>query len=125
MRAEVRCKPCGLVIGELERPTLGELGAELAAVLVGCHARHPHCRHELELEIGGDVARLPGASEPLVELELVCLGDGQKFHTRAPRWLVGALTLVFHTSHEGHPLELVVDGRRWRCTGEVREPPPA
>lgn len=32
------------------------------------------------------------------------------FHAEVPTWLVGAITIAFHSAHEGHRLRLNVDG---------------
>lgn len=51
------------------------------------------------------------------ELQLRCLAKhctkGKTWSGKVPIELVGAMTIMFHTGHEGHPLEIMYDGETW------------
>jgi len=120
MKARISCAVCEgtdkAVSGEVAAPTLTELGPLLTAIVVAWHATPPHCPHQLKIEFSEEL-------RPDVDLVIRCVGaqchspQFREFKTKCPRELVGALTLLFHTSHEGHPIEIVYDGRSWRSPG--------
>ena len=48
-----------------------------------------------------------------VELKICCLTCKNKavaYETKAPDFLVSGLVIAFHSRHEGHILEVIVDG---------------
>lgn len=117
MRAIVFCEQCEgtekAVRSEVEAATLDELGPLLTAVVVSFHSTPPHCPHAMKIAF-------VDAARPDILLTLRCIdprcapNQGREMKTRCPRELIGALTLVFHTSHEGHPIEIEYEGRSWR-----------
>lgn len=106
MKATVECVDCAAVLAELS--TLEQTEAGLIESLVAAsHATRPHCSHKLRLRL----SEVTGIER---ELSIQCLTcKGPPWITTVPIELVGALTLVFHTAHEGHPLQLTYDGRSW------------
>ena len=116
MRATVSCSTCGKMEEvTVEAPTLAELGEILTSLLVACHATPPHCPHKLKVEFSGQ-------DHVVQERELLirCISTRcdesleKELRTTVPRELIGAMTLLFHTSHEGHPMEISYGGRSWR-----------
>jgi hypothetical protein len=117
MKAIISCRQCAgtdkAVRGEVEAATLIELGPLLTALVVAFHATPPHCPHPMEIEF---------VPEPPAEVDFAvrCLDPRchsptiKELRTRCHREMIGALTLMFHTSHEGHPIEIECDGRSWR-----------
>lgn len=63
---------------------------------------------------GGDSVRPP---DRRVDLRITCTRCKGKpsFRQEVPTWLVGAMALAYHAAHEGHPLELEVDGVIYRA----------
>ncbi len=61
-----------------------------------------------------------------VELEVRCLEErcrrSRLYRATVPLELVSALAIAFHANHEGHPLELVIDGQRFAPGLEDLEP---
>lgn len=118
MRARLACS-CNLASIELDAATLRELGQILTSALVSFHATHPHCSHEIKIEMD----EVPSNKE----LYIRCLkpheqcASVRELRTTAVLEMVGALTLMFHTSHEGHPIEITYDGRSWRSPGVPNE----
>ena len=98
----------------LDAASLGELGPLLASLIIACHATMPHCPHELLARFDGQL----DAHELEHELVIRCLhpgcSDAETTRTHCPRELVAALTILHHTAHEGHPLELRYGNRTWR-----------
>lgn len=117
MKAIVSCALCEgtpkAVRGEAEAATLEELGPLLTAVVVSFHSTPPHCPHPMKIDFVD-----PARSDVVFTLRCIdprCApNQGREMTTRCPRELIGALTLVFHTSHEGHPIEIEYEGRTWR-----------
>lgn len=117
MRATVTCT-CGKVAQTVEATTLADLGQVLTSLLVAVHATSPHEVHGLSFEIDH--------GNFVIEHELVlqCLRKGcdrdREMRVMVPYVLVGAMTLVFHTAHEGHRLAMSYDGRSWESPAEPR-----
>lgn len=117
MKAIVFCEQCQntekAVRGEVEADTLEELGPLLTAVVVSFHSTPPHCPHPMKIAFVD-----PARPEVLVTwrcLDPRCSPNGNReMKERIPREMIGAMTLVFHTSHEGHPIEIEYGGRSWR-----------
>lgn len=116
VRATVTCT-CGKPFEpELaaEAATLTELGEVASGLLLAGHVADNHAGHALELTLQ-DVPEPKGCT-----LKLRCLypgctrGELVQTHSECPPWMVGALTICFHTSHEGHPLEVTFNDRTWR-----------
>ncbi len=111
MRAKLVCVCSQAATMDLEASTLRELGAILTSALVSFHACQPHCSHEIKIELEDDVATDK-------ELHIRCFKEAcdavREIRTACPIELVGALTLMFHTTHEGHPIEITFDGRTWK-----------
>lgn len=117
MKATLSCSICEgtdkAVHGEVNAASLADLGPLLTSLVVAWHATPPHCPHPIKIEFAEEL-------RPEVELIVRCIGPQchspqfKELKTSCPRELVGALTLMFHTSHEGHPIEIVYDGRTWR-----------
>ena len=110
MIVRVVCASCdGAVVAgplELSDPEL------IGTLLLAAHAAPPHVGpHKLEVRIDGAV---PAAAPGLKELRVRCL------QCQAPELvqqvehpgLVSAVVVAFHTSHEGHALEIHYDGKR-------------
>ena len=114
MRATIRCS-CGKATQDVDTPSLADLGEMVSAVMVGMHATSPHEVHGMEVEVDHG----PG---PQHELVIQCLRKGcereREMRVTVPYVLVGAMTLVFHTAHEGHRLALSYDGRHWESPAE-------
>jgi hypothetical protein len=110
VKLSVVCEACGgLEVAKVDWPTpdLGE------ALLVASHASKPHCSHKLDLLVDGiNIVKLTG----VVQLSVKCLGPGCKTkparEVRTRPEYVGALVIAYHTDHEGHPLEVAVDGKK-------------
>lgn len=112
IRVSVRCS-CGDELANLERETFREALFDLQSALVTCHAAVPHCQHHFAIEID------PESCEDGKTLKIECVEQRnckmEKVRTweNVPLELVGALTLVFHTSHEGHPLRVKYGDDVW------------
>jgi len=122
----VHCDTCEKLLGETRTE---DVNSPLAtAFLALAHFTLPHsASHKLRLLIDGrDLQALDGEHH----IELRCL-HAQCAHrhdriasTTAPAWLVSAMAIVFHASHEGHPLQLIVDGKLWWPTTATGTPAP-
>jgi hypothetical protein len=116
MKATLICS-CGKVTTEVEAPTLADLGQVIAGTLVTIHATSPHEVHAMTFHVED--------TPPMVERELVlqCLRKGcereREMKVMVPYVLVGAMTLVFHTAHEGHRMSLSYDGKTWESPAEA------
>jgi len=110
--AKVRCAVCGYALATKQYPSLREMLYGSQGLVVSCHATEPHCQHQLELSFDPPQALVGG------ELIIECLHSGCRskdpWRTKAPLELVGALTLLFHTAHEGHSLKLSYAGQTWQ-----------
>lgn len=56
----------------------------------------------------------PGGGHALAlrcQLKPEVCGRPQVSRHRVPPYLIGAMTLAFHSAHEGHPLEIELDGQ--------------
>lgn len=108
--ADVECTECKELLGALDGLSRSELSGLVTSLLVACHAAMPHNDHPLAV-------RLPEVRGVDRELSIRCLHwlckNDAPLVARVPVELVAALTLVFHTSHEGHPIEITFDGRTW------------
>lgn len=118
--ASVECAECNLLLGEVSALSRHELCALVTSLVAACHATQPHCNHPLRVslpEIRGDTR----------ELRIRCLHwncrDVPSLVATCAIELVGALTLVFHTSHEGHPIELSYAGQTWASPTSLQNPP--
>lgn len=92
--------------------TYKELAFGIQALLVGCHAVVPHCNHQLDLRITGE----PESERH--ELVIACEATACRLKKikathHVPIELVGAMVLIFHTGHEGHPLRVWYAGEEW------------
>lgn len=110
LRASVSCTECKQLLGDVDALSRSELCGLVASLVVACHAAQPHCNHVLK-------ASLPEVCGVEHELAIRCLNEACEMMpwlvTECPIELVGALTLVFHTAHEGHPIELRYGDRSW------------
>ena len=112
MKATVSCTVCGYAT-EVESDTLAGLGSAIESAVVGQHAICS--KHQQTVTLGGQVAKLVLEGDTHRELLVECLQcpDG-KLETAVPPELVGAMTLLLHTAHEGHPMRVTYDGRSWQ-----------
>lgn len=100
-------------------PVIGEkdlLPEETMPWLLNLHTSPPHVNHALYIQVDGEESVKDEGEHEIIIRCLQCDGS-QPYHKavhRAPMELVGALTLMLHTRHEGHPLELTVDGRKYQ-----------
>lgn len=114
MKAVITCS-CGKATKEVEADTLANLGEAIMSQVVAMHATSPHEVHGMSVDVdhGGKVER---------ELVLKCIRDRcdreREMRVMVPWELVGAMTLLFHTAHEGHRLEMSYDGRTWTSPKE-------
>lgn len=116
LKAIIECVDCKKRLNQVKADTYEQLCFALQPVIIATHATQPHVEHELSFRIVGS-PELPKLKED--ELFIRCLFPKCRkakttMQTRVPLELVGAATLVFHTAHEGHPLELTYAGRTWR-----------
>ena len=114
LRATVFCtnKTCDRTgeISTVRADNSRDLEQSLAGALVGCHAIHPSCALTAHFEEDAAPVR------PRRDLVITCLAGPCELRTvthHVPIELVGAMTLLFHTAHEGHPLRLEYDGEAW------------
>ncbi len=119
MKAIIFCDVCAgteaAVYQEVEAPTLSELGPLIAATLTLFHATPPHCPHRICMSLEDNYpTQMPRSDNELI---VRCLKCGVDQHTLAPIELVPAIVVVFHSSHEAHPLELSYAGRTIRAPG--------
>jgi hypothetical protein len=113
---EIKCVKCGVVLAATKTATYREMCLAFQPMLVCCHATPPHCPHQMEFSLRGAprMPELEHADELAIRcLSPDCLKAGLSLQTRAPLELVGALALVFHTSHEGHPIEMRYRDQTW------------
>lgn len=100
-----RCK--GLSYGRAEGG-----GAELALLAIAVHTTPPHgAAHPLELLVNG--APIPERGEHVLTCRCVngkCERPRELTY-RIPLELAAACAIAFHAVHEGHPLELWLDGK--------------
>lgn len=110
MKAKLVCE-CGRAEMVVEAPTLKDLGPALSSAVVAFHAGPPHCPHTIQVEMEDN-----GSGEDYKDFYIRCLRcEGiRELRTRAPKEMLGALTLLFHTAHEGHGIEIIYDGNMWR-----------
>lgn len=113
LTAKIKCTQCNRPLTKQSFETYKELAFGMQALIVACHAAMPHCNHQLEFKVEGD-PEYPDAHE----LEITCQAVGcrtKKISQKStvPIELVGAMLLIFHTGHEGHPLEVTYNGERW------------
>lgn len=59
-----------------------------------------------------DEERDGGELDATVHLEIRCMSckNAEGYSREVPKYLVSGLLIGFHSSHEGHQLEVVVDG---------------
>lgn len=111
MHAKLVCE-CGRAEMVVEADTLADLGPMLTSAVVAFHAGPPHCPHTIAIEM----EEMAGDKEFYIRC-LRCEGV-REMKTMAPKEMIGALTLLFHTAHEGHGIEIVYDGKKWRSPGQ-------
>jgi hypothetical protein len=110
MRLTITCTKCKMNVGvlDLEDPRL------VAAGLVMAHGGAPHSgHHTLEAYVDGvDVASASGDVEVTIKcLQLTTCKDRPPSVFRVRSEWVPAVALLHHTSHEGHPFEMTIDGK--------------
>ncbi len=107
MRYQVKCLVCNEEMLDVQVQEI--LGIEASAV--ACHTLFPHAKHKLAFTIDGQpLLGDMGQVEVLVKcLQPRCIIA----ETRATvdRIYVNSVVLAHHAAHEGHPLELWVDGK--------------
>ena len=110
MKVSIFCETCGNVeiakFNDIDPSLLG-------AVIVSCHATQPHCGNH-KLVISTDSLVKGNNSH---ELYIKCTGPSCGSFIKEVRYttyleLMSALTIAFHTEHEGHPLEIWCDGAK-------------
>ena len=112
LRVIVGCKNCNVELSCADVPSIKELGPAAATLLIEAHACVPHCPHTLTLNFDGEVG---GAAKEVIVRCIKDQCDGlREIKTTVPIELVPAMVVLMHTSHEGHPLELVYDDVVWR-----------
>lgn len=101
MTARVTCETCNAVVVncEADSPELVEALVTIAHNTVPHHQNHR-------------LATVRGAGQHELVVRCVACRGREVTHRGVPLALVGALTLCFHAEHEGHPLELLLDGKR-------------
>jgi hypothetical protein len=108
--------PTPVRVAKVTGETYRDVCMNLQPMLIAVHAARPKAklRFVIDGEQDMDGATLfrarclyPGCAKQKLQLE-----------SRIPPELVGALTLVFHTSHEGHPIELRYGDHVWRSPVE-------
>jgi len=112
----ISCKTCGKKLASTKARSYRDMCFALQPLLVSCHATVPHCPHTLEFSIAGAPREheLEEADDLLIRcLSPACVKQDLHLLTRAPIELVGALTLMFHTSHEGHGMEIKYGSHVW------------
>jgi hypothetical protein len=107
MRLTVACTTCRVSLGsvDLESPNF------IDAILVMCHTVMPHTgAHALTATV--DDAKLGAQGDVHVVIKCLQQGCAKKppSEFRVPKEYVGAVTLLHHSAHEAHPMELSVDG---------------
>lgn len=83
------------------------------------HTQEKHRNHGLSVREEAEVSDLAmrGAlladTKKIVQLAVRCLNCGGDWTYEAlPAHMVGAFVMVFHSHHEGHPLEFMQEGER-------------
>ncbi len=105
---KIVCESCGGVeVGRVDTDSASAPYA-LQAALIACHAGEHRSPHRLVpvMETGS----------PDVEFVIRCVLPECGQPHKEERWsvplaLVGACAIGFHTHHEGHPIEMSIDGR--------------
>src|SRR5687767_6452614 len=110
MKLTVICETCNnMEVGRCESDDPQLLGA----LIVSCHASSPHSgNHKLIGKIDG-MENINSS----VNLHIKCIGPNCGAARKEVQYstlmaLVSALTIAFHTEHEGHPLQIVIDGKQ-------------
>lgn len=112
--ATIECIECREALAALPSLSRSELCGVIESLVAACHAARPHCSHALRLAIDNT----QGVERELtIRCKAKNCARAPALVTTCPVELVGALTLVFHTAHEGHPIELTYDGRTWSSPG--------
>lgn len=99
---------------EIEADTLENFGPTLASAVAAFHAGPPHCPHTVEIQ---QLEGIPVTEEKEFYIRCLRCEGIRELRTTIPKEMVAALTLLFHTSHEGHPIEIQWNGRTWRSPG--------
>lgn len=101
-----RCR--GLCYGRHERSD----GATLALIAISVHTTPPHgAAHPLELKVDGGPV-------PNGDHELICrcingkCGRSREARYMIPLEMAAACAIAFHAEHEGHEMELWLDGKK-------------
>jgi len=115
MKFVVYCLDCDKEINELEDYDFMSLAQKGASMIIGCHASKEHCSHSLKFTIHGP--KMQDKNKKRLKIECLhnnCIRKKDKFiETDVPIELVSAITIAFHSSHEGHRLKLTYDGETW------------
>lgn len=106
MRAVIFCNTHG-DISTVDAETQQALEQVLSGALVGCHAAHPRCTLSFQF------LQPPSQDRLIDHLSISCKQCNMTVEHDVEVELVGALTLVFHTAHEGHGLILRYGDRTW------------
>jgi hypothetical protein len=85
-------------------------------LLVACHATNPHSgNHRLKPIIGTSSAPLPDQARE-IELKCICRHPGcpapQPVNYKVPAYIASAMVISHHAQHEGHPLEIWLEGKK-------------
>lgn len=112
MKITVSCVECQKEVAHLDT-TKSDLNfieeGHLAELLVmSQHAAPPHqAPHALVITMDGKVIKQPSER---VKYEVECLVCHKKSSfPNLPSYCVGAVTICFHSVHEGHPMRMVVN----------------
>ena len=103
----------GQRLAKITAPNWRELCFKMESLIVAAHAAAP--KSTLKFHIDGHQALVNSKT-----LHIECLNDScvkasaPQLDENVPLELVGAMTLVFHTAHEGHRLSVVYDGVKWQ-----------
>lgn len=89
---------------------------EVMSWMLKYHEVAPHIRHAFKVLVDEQESVTDGPHKVAIKC-LLCYPYPEKQamsyrEHKAPLELVGALTLMMHTRHEGHPLEVAIDGQK-------------
>jgi len=89
-----------------------ELTREMESLIVAAHAALP--KSKLKFQLDGEPEFDQSKHFKARCLHPSCDRAKVQLEDKIPIELVGMMTLIFHTAHEGHPMEVTFDGRTWR-----------